>query len=136
MLMSRPTIIVTLIVLSTILLSSQRVTAFTLRFGMVAGATLTMPDSEDADIPTPQLFRVAINPSGAILGIISPTDGYGAPTPSLQLQKDTAVTVTERAVAMPPASQQVEKSTTAYRLSGAELLLLRKTSIVADRRSD
>jgi hypothetical protein len=136
MLMSRPTIIVMLIALSTILLSSHRVTAFTLRFGMVAGATLTMPDSEHADIPTPQLFRVAINPSGATLVLISPTDGYRAPEPVLQLQKPTVVTVTETAIATQQASQQVEKSTTAHRLSGAELLLLRKTSVVADRRAD
>jgi hypothetical protein len=136
MLMSRPPIIVMLIALSTILLSSHWATAFTLRFGTVAGATPTKPGSEDSDIPTPQLFRVAIDPSGATLGIISPTDGYGAPEPALQLQKPTVVTVTERAVATQQASQQVEKSITAHRLSGAELLLLRKTSVVADRRPD
>ena len=134
--MSRPTIVVMLIALSTILLSSHRATAFTLRFGTVAGATPTVPGSADSDLPTPQLFRVAIDPSGATLGTISPIDGYGAPEPALQLQKQTVVTVTKTAVATQQALQQVEKPTTAHRLSGAELLLLRKTSVVADRRAD
>ena len=134
--MSRPTIVVMLIALSTILLSSHRATAFTLCFGTVAGVTTTVPGSKDADIPTPQLFRVAIDPSGATLGTISPPDGYGAPEPALQLQKRTIVTVTETAVATQQALQQVEKLTTAQRLSGAELLLLRQTSVVADRRAN
>ena len=134
--MSRPTIVVTLIALSTILLSSHRATAFTLRFGTIASATPTMLSSADSDIPTPQLFRVAIDPSGATLGVISPTDGYGAPEPALQLQKQTVVTVTKTAEATQQASQQVERSTTTHWLSGAELLLLRKTSVVADRRAD
>lgn len=134
--MSRPTLVVMSIALSTILLSSHRATAFTLRFGTVAGVTSTVPGSEASDIPTPQLFRVAIGPSGATLGTIAPTDGYGAPEPALQLQKRIVVTVTETAVATQQASQQVEKPITAHRLSGAELLLLRKTSVVADRRAD
>ena len=136
--MSRPTIVVMLIALSTILLLSHQATAFTLRFGTVAGATLTVPGSEDSDIPTPQLLRVAVDPSGVTLGAISPTDGYGTPEPALQLQKQKriVVPVTEMAVPTQQASQQVENPTTAYQLSGAELLLLRKTSVVADRRTD
>ncbi len=136
--MSRPTIVVMLIALSTILLLSHQATAFTLRFGTVAGATLTVPGSEDSDIPTPQLLRVAVDPSGVTLGTISPTDGYGTPEPALQLQKQKriVVPVTEMAVPTQQASQQVENPTTAYQLSGAELLLLRKTSVVADRRTD
>jgi hypothetical protein len=134
--MSRLTIVVMLIAFSTMLLSSHRATAFTLRFRTVAGVTPTVSGLEGADIPTPQLFRVAIDPSGATLGAISPIDGYGAPEPALQLQKQTVVTVTETAVATQQALQQVEKPATAHRLSGAELLLLRKTSVVADRRAD
>ena len=136
--MSRPTIVVMLIALSTILLLNHQATAFTLRFGRVAGATLTVPGSEDSDIPTPQLLRVAVDPSGVTLGTISPTDGYGTPEPALQLQKQKriVVPVTEMAVPTQQASQQVENPTTAYQLSGAELLLLRKTSVVADRRTD
>ena len=131
--MSRPTIVVMLIALSTILLLSHQATAFTLRFGTVAGATLTVPGSEDSDIPTPQLLRVAVDPSGVTLGTISPTDDYGTPEPALQLQKRIVVPVTETAVPTQQASQQVENPTTAYQLSGAELLLLRKTSVVAAR---
>ncbi len=133
--MSRPTIVVMLIALSTILLLSHQATAFTLRFGTVAGAPLTVPGSEDSDIPTPQLLRVAVDPSGVTLGTISPTDDYGTPEPALQLQKQKriVVPVTEMAVPTQQASQQVENPTTAYQLSGAELLLLRKTSVVAAR---
>ena len=134
--MYRPAIVVMLIALSTILLSSHQATAFTLRFGTIASATPTVPGSEDSDIPTPQLFRVAVDPSGVTLGTISPTDGYGTQEPSLQLRKRIVVPITETAMPMQQASQHVEKTTIAYQLSGAELLLLQKTSVVADHRTD
>ena len=134
--MSRPITVAMLIALSTILLSIHQATAFTLRFGTIASAAPTLPGSADSDIPTPQLFRIAVDPSGVTLGTISPTDGYGTPEPALQLQKRIVVPVTETAVPTQQASQQVEKPTIAYQLGGAELLLLRKTSVVADRRAD
>ena len=134
--MSRLITVVMLIALSTILQSIHQATAFTLRFGTIASAAPTVPGSEDSDIPTPQLFRVAVDPSGVTLDTISPTDGYGTPEPALQLQKRIVVPVTETAVPTQQASQQVEKPTIAYQLGGAELLLLRKTSVVADHRTD
>ena len=130
--MFRHAIVVMLIALSTVLLSSHQATAFTLHFGTVTRATPIVPGSENSDIPTPQLIRVAVDPSGARLGTISPTDGYGTSEPALQLQTPNIVPPSETTV----PQQQVENSTTAYQLSGAELLLLRKTSIVADRRVD
>lgn len=134
--MSRSFIAIMLIACSTMLLGSRQAMAFTLRFGPVAGATPTVPGSEDSDVPTPQLFRVAVNPSGIRLGTLSPPDSYGTSEPALQVQTPPIVPITETTAPQQQASQQVEQSPTAYRLNGAELLLLRKTSVVADRRVD
>lgn len=134
--MLHPTIVVMLIALSTVLLSSPQATAFTLRFGPVASTAHTVPGADNSDIPTPQLFRVAVDSGGATFATISPTEGYGAPQPALRLRKRNLVPRTETAAATQQASPQVEQSITAQRLSGADLLLLRKTSVVADRRAD
>jgi hypothetical protein len=52
------------------------------------------------------------------------------------LRKRIVTPVTDTPIPTQQASQQVAPSTTAYQLNGAELLLLRKTRIVAERETD
>lgn len=132
--MLRATIVVMMIALSTTLLPSRQAAAFTLRVGPVTHTAPIVPGSENSNIPTPQLFQVAVDTKGATLGTIAPTEGYGAPQPALRLRKRTVTPRSETPVATSQVSQQVDNPATAHRLSGAELLLLRKTSVVAERR--
>ena len=131
--MCRAVITPIFIVISTIALLSHQATAFTLRIGPVANSASTLADGQVSNLPTPQLFQVGVAPGGVTLGTVSPSDGFRAPEPVLQLEGHPAVLPANKAALTQHASQQVENPSTASQLSGVELLLLRKTSVVADR---
>jgi hypothetical protein len=118
------------------LLMSQQTSAFTLGFGAIPDNSIGMSASEYSDVPTPQLIRIAIDPSGAKVGAISPTDGYRTSEPALRLRRHQRVPVSEPLAPQHQVAQQDRPADAAHQLSGAELLLLRKTSVVADHRGD
>lgn len=135
--MPRPIMVTLFIILGTLLLSSQRSMAFTLGVdAFSAGETSMAPGTQASDIPTPQLLRVRVDRKSATLGIISPTDSFSMPQPPLQLRKRSVAPATGTPIPTQHASQQVAQPKTAYQLNGAELLLLRKTRIVAERETD
>ncbi len=76
--MYRLTVSTMLITLSLLLWLNSYATAFTLRFGPVAGADATVPGSESSDLPTPQLFRIKVGQDGVTLGTTHPSEGFGS----------------------------------------------------------
>lgn len=131
--MYRAVITPILIVISTIILWSHQATAFTLRAGPIASPASAFVNGQESDPPTPQLFQMGVAPSGVTLGTASPSDGFRAPEPLLQLEGQPAVPPANKAAPTQHASQQIESPSTALQLSGVELLLLRKTSVVSSR---
>jgi hypothetical protein len=105
--------------------------AFTLRFGSVPGSDLSsaMPATEDTDLPTPQFFRVAIGPDGVTLGATHPSEGYNTSLPEVRFREEY-----QAQSANGQESQHVSSVSPDPRLSGAELLLLRRVHTVADRQ--
>jgi len=103
--------------------------AFTLRLGAVprSHASSTFPSVEESDLPTPQLFRVAIDTHGVTLDAPHPSEGYTSSQPEIRYQEVQASSPADA-----PASQHVSIPATQPRLSGAELLVLRHTQVVAD----
>lgn len=134
--MLRHTTVVILLSLGAVLLVSHQTSAFTLGFGPIVDDRIAPSASEPSDVPTPQLIQIAIDPSGARVGAISPTDGYRTSEPALRLRRKQPVPVSEPLAPQRLASQPDRSAKPTYQLSGAELLLLRKTSIVADQRGD
>jgi hypothetical protein len=129
--MCRSVITPILIVISTIILLSHQATAFTLRLSPVASPASALAEGQESDVPTPQLFQVGVAAGGVTLGTASPSDGFRAPEPVLQFEGHPVVSPANKATPTQHASQQVESPSTAPQLSGVELLLLRKTSVVA-----
>jgi hypothetical protein len=109
----------------------RRNTAFTARLGPLPDAPATMFDLDEPDLPTPQLFRLAIDREGVVFGLIHPAEGFGVSGPELSLLKPVVpqpVLMPERRPANPPPGR--------YHLSGIELLLLRNTRVVAGQPNE
>ena len=126
--MYRSTVSITLVTLGMILWLSANVMAFTLRLGPVTQAEPTVPGTESSDLPTPQLFRLAVGQDGVTLGATHPSEGFGSPDPGIRFRDQSVPQPTQK-----PVAQQASRPSTISRLSGAELLLLRKTQVVAER---
>ena len=105
--------------------------AFTLRLGSVPGFDVSsaLPAPEETDLPTPQLFRVAIGTGGVTLGATHPSEGYSTSLPEVRFQKER-----QAQSATGQESQHVSSASPTPRLSGAELLLLRRVNTVANRQ--
>jgi hypothetical protein len=102
--------------------------AFTLQLGVLPPAEETTSTSATADLPTPQLFRVALDARGITLGVVPSTVGFQVPT----------IDVSRHDVPSPPPSQppvvQDTQRTDSSRLRGAEVLLWRQAETVASER--
>ena len=103
--------------------------AFTLRLGPVSDvdASSAAPVIGETDLPTPQFFRMAIGQGGLTLGVERPSDKYALPEPEIRFEKASASPANDHQF------QQANNPFRASRLSGVELLLLRKTQMTADR---
>jgi hypothetical protein len=103
--------------------------AFTLQLAPLSPAEATTPVSATADLPTPQLFRVALDARGLTLGVWPPAVGFQAPKIDVYRQ-DVPVPSPPQPVVMPDAQR-----TASSRLRGVEVLLLRQTETVAGGES-
>lgn len=104
--------------------------AFTLRLGTVSGpeASSGILEVGRNDLPSPQLFRMALSRNGMTLGVVPPSTGYQAPQTEIHYQD-----VRASQAPVPRAAEQLSALSTTPRLRGTELLLLRQTEVVADR---
>lgn len=120
-----------LMILSLFWYSPQPVAAFAFRLGAIDEVDTAMTAAEASDLPTPQLFRIAIEQEGVIFGVIHPSEGFGIAKPEISLP--------EIAVPQPKQAskrQAIERHAPSRRLSGIELLLLRDTEVVAGQSSE
>ena len=109
----------------------RRSTAFTARFAPLPDAPAIRFDLDDADLPTPQLFRIAIDREGVVFGLIHAAEGFGVAGPEMRLLKPVVpqpVLIPERRTDDHPLVR--------YHLSGVELLLLRSTQVVAGQPNE
>ena len=85
--------------------------------------------ANDTDIPTPQFFIVSIGqkPALSTLSFAPPNDGTAQP--NIRIQHPV---MTRKTAASPTLNQQAV--TTAHRLNGAELFLLREVQTVTERQ--
>ncbi len=106
-------------------------TAFTFRLGPLTEADAAIPGREASDLPTPQLFRIAIDQEDVIFGVTHPSEGFGVSEPAISLPE----TVVPQPV-LATEEQADRNSSMPYRLSGVELLLLRNTQVVAEQPNE
>jgi hypothetical protein len=99
--------------------------AFTLQLAPLPPAEEMTPVSATADLPTPQLFRVALDARGLTLGVWPAAVGFQTPKIDVSRQ-DVPVPSPPQPAVMPNAQR-----TAALRLRGVEVLLLRHTETVA-----
>ena len=129
--MNRLASIIAAILTVTILRSSGAALAFSLHLGQ--GQSIneygTTQTTNGADIPTPQFFTVSIGqkPAPSTLSF-APSDDETA-RPNIRMQHPSTPRQT---AASPTLSQQA--ATTAYRLNGTELFLLREVQTTAERQ--
>jgi hypothetical protein len=103
--------------------------AFTLQLGPVPPAVETTPSVTATDLPTPQLFRVALDGRGITLGVVPPAVGFQTPRIELYRQ-DVPVSPP-----LEPSVVQEAQRQDSPRLRGAEVMLLRQTEMVASEPS-
>ena len=106
-------------------------TAFTFRLGPLTETDAAIAGTEASELPTPQLFRIAIDPHDVIFGVTHPSEGFGGFEPTISLP-ETAVPQPDLA----SEEQTDQDPPMPYRLSGVELLLLRDTQVVAGPASE
>lgn len=117
-----------LVILMLVCCPGRQASAVTLRAGPLDEVTTTRVGPEASDLPTPQLFRIAIRQDDLIFGMLRPSAGFGRPEPTINLP-ETAVPPPARTSARRAAKRQASP----HRLSGVELLLLRDTQVVAEQ---
>lgn len=129
--MNRLAIIIAAILIVTVIGSNGAAIAFSLYLGQ--GQSIdeygTAQTTNGADIPTPQFFTVSIGqkPAPSTLSFAPPDDETARP--NIRMQHSS---MPRQTAASPTLSQQAE--TTAYRLNGAELFLLREVQTTAERQ--
>ena len=128
--MVRRTIQTMIIAAALALLLGGTATAFTFRLGPVAGTPSPVTAESESDLPTPQLFQVGIGQGGVVWGVTP----HGTVTPAHVQAVHLQDTLTPEPLPS-QAAQQVHDERVPRRLSGAELLLLRQTAIVAGQHS-
>ncbi|MCZ6875327.1 MAG: hypothetical protein O7G88_17680 [bacterium] len=106
-------------------------TAFTFRLGPLPETDAAIPGIEVSDLPTPQLFRIAIDQEDVIFGVIHPSEGFGVSEPEIGLPE----TVVPQPV-LASEERADNNPSMPYRLSGVELLLLRDTQVVAGQSNE
>ena len=127
---NRLAIMIAAILTATVIGSSGAAIAFSLHWGQsqasdTYGAAQT---ANRADLPTPRFFIVSIGPKPApsTLSFASPNDGTAQP--NMRFQPPGMI---RKTAASSTLNQQA--ATTAHRLNGAELFLLREVQTLAER---
>jgi hypothetical protein len=103
--------------------------AFTLQLGPMPPAESPMPSVTAADLPTPQLFRVALDSRGLTLGVVPPAVGFQ--TPKIDIHRQDVPVPQPSSLPVVQESQRRDSP----RLRGAEVMLLRQTEMVASEQS-
>ena len=129
--MNRFAILIAALLTVTVIGSSGAALAFSLHLGQDQSIDEygTAQTTHGADIPTPQFFTVSIGqkPAPSTLSFAPPDDE--TVQPNIRMQPPSTPRQT---AASPTLSQQA--ATTAHRLNGAELFLLREVQTTAQRQ--
>jgi hypothetical protein len=120
-----------LVFLSLFWCSDKLAAAFAFRLGPIEQVDTAMPGAAASDLPTPQLFRMAISQEGVIFGVIHPDEGFGRPEAEISLPETILPQPVQHF-----ERQAVDPQVSLHRLSGVELLLLRDTQVVAGEASE